>query len=193
MIARFALAAFVALGALTANALPPDSIYQLGDTYTDQNGKDFKLSERKGRVQVVSMFYGTCRFACPLIVASMNAVRRELPKADQGQVDLMLVSFDPERDTVEALAKYYRDRRLDSNAWTFARSSSDAVRKLAAILDIRYRQRDDLEFDHANVLVLLDREGRIKARTSEIGQEPDPEFMKALRAELAQGKKSPTP
>lgn len=174
--------------AVTAQALPADSVYNLDDTYTNQAGQTFKLESRKGRVQIVSMFYSTCRFACPLIVASMNRVVRALPEAERGDVDLMLVTFDPERDTTEVLAKVAKDRKLDLATWTLARGEPDTVRKLAAVFEIRYRQRDDLEFDHSNVLVLLDPEGRIKARTSDIGATADPEFVAKVREELAKAK-----
>lgn len=181
---RFILALLLGF-AVTAQALPADSVYNLNDTYTNQAGQEFKLESRKGRVQVVSMFYGTCAYACPLIVANMNRVLQALPKADRSKVDLMLVTFDPARDTQEALAKIAKDRKLDLAHWTLARGDSDTVRKLAAVFEIRYRQRDDGEFDHSNVLVLLDTEGRIRARTSEIGAVADPEFVAQIRAELA--------
>lgn len=185
----FASFALLAGLALSAHALPADSVYNLNDTYTDQAGKDFKLESRQGRVQIVSMFYATCRFACPIIVNSMDRIVEALPEAERGGVDLMLVTFDPKRDTTEILSKLAKDRRLDLKRWTLARGDSDTVRKLAAVFEIRYRQRDDLEFDHSNVLVLLDAEGRIKARTSEIGGVPDAEFVAKVREELARAKR----
>jgi protein SCO1/2 len=45
----------------------------------------------------------------------------------------------------------------------------------------------DGEFSHSSELVLLDREGRIAARTSVIGK-PDPEFIAEVRRVVADGR-----
>ena len=58
------------------------------------------------------------------------------------------------------------------------------MRKLAALLGIRYRQLADGEFNHTSVLILLDAEGRILARTEKLGAKPDPAFLAAVRKAL---------
>jgi len=55
------------------------------------------------------------------------------------------------------------------------------VRSVAAVLGIRYRQLADGEFNHSSMLVLVDANGRILARTEKIGTQPDPEFVAAVR------------
>ena len=57
------------------------------------------------------------------------------------------------------------------------------VRKLAAILGIQYRQLDDGDFNHTSVLILLDAEGRIAARSEKMGK-TDPAFVDAIRRVL---------
>jgi protein SCO1/2 len=75
-------------------------------------------------------------------------------------------------------------RKLDLQRWTLARTDKDGVRKLAAVLDIRYRQLADGEFNHSSVLILLDADGRILARTEKLGAVPDPAFLAAVRKAL---------
>ena len=41
--------------------LPTDSVLQLADKYTNQDGRDFTLASRRGHPQVVAMFYTSCR------------------------------------------------------------------------------------------------------------------------------------
>ena len=48
----------------------------------------------------------------------------------------------------------------------------------------RYRELADGNFNHTSALVLLDAKGRIVARTEQVGAKPDPEFVKAVRAQL---------
>ena len=59
------------------------------------------------------------------------------------------------------------------------------MRSVAALLGIRYRPLADGEFNHTSALVLLDAEGRIVARTEQVGSKPDPEFVAAVRKAAA--------
>ncbi len=50
-----------------AAPLPNDSIYQMDVRLTDQGGHTAPLSDRRGQVQLVSMFYSSCTMVCPMI------------------------------------------------------------------------------------------------------------------------------
>jgi protein SCO1/2 len=52
---------------------------------------------------------------------------------------------------------------------------------------VRYRKLANGEFNHSSMLVLLDGEGRVVARTEKLGAVPDPEFLAKVRATLARG------
>ena len=58
------------------------------------------------------------------------------------------------------------------------------VRTLAAALGIRYRAQPDGTFNHTSALILLDRDGRIVARSEVTGLQPDPHFVATVRAHL---------
>ena len=58
------------------------------------------------------------------------------------------------------------------------------MREVAGLLGIRYRALADGEFNHTSALVLLDAEGRILARTEQMGSKPDPEFVQQVRDSL---------
>jgi len=184
------LLAFIVLLTMftTASAaeLPGDSIYRLDIPLVDHNGAGFHLADRRGRPQLVSMFYTSCQFVCPLVLDTLRMTERSLRADEQGRLDVLVVSFDPERDTPIQLKSVFDKRRLDSERWTLARTEAPNVRKLAAALDIRYRVLADGEINHATALVLLDAEGRIVARSSVLG-EVDPVFVAAIRATLSTG------
>jgi protein SCO1/2 len=76
------------------------------------------------------------------------------------------------------------ERRIDGERWTLASPPPSQVRAIAGVLGIRYRALADGEFNHTSELVLLDAEGRILARTTRIGSNPDPDFLAAVRAAL---------
>ena len=168
-----------------ADALPGDSVYLLDDAFSDQAGKPFKLADRRGRPQLVAMFYTSCRYICPLIVDSAKGVEHALSPAERARLGVLLVSLDPARDDTAALASVARKRKLDPARWTLARTDAGAVRRVAALLGVRYRALADGEFNHTSALVLLDAEGRVLARTERLGPVPDPAFLAAVKAALA--------
>lgn len=178
------LALLLAAPFARAGELPTTSIHRLDIALVDQDGKGSHLADRRGRPLVIGMFYTSCHSACPLIVDTLLATERALAKAGGPEVDVLLVSFDPGRDDPLALRRTADSRRLAAPEWTLARAEPDDVRKLAAALDIRYRTLDDGEINHSSVLTLLDREGRIVARTGKIGAIDDA-FVGEVRRTLA--------
>jgi len=164
--------------------LPRDSVYQLPLQLTDQAGHSADWRTRRGKPQLVSMFYTSCRYICPLIVDSGKAVEKSLSPAQQQRLGILLVSMDPARDTPEALQYIVDKRRLDTKRWTLASPPAGDVRAVAGVLGIRYRQLEDGEFNHTSALILLDADGRILARSEQVGTRLDPEFVEAIRRAL---------
>ena len=171
--------------AAKATPLPRDSVYQLAAPLTDQNGRKFDWRARRGSPQVVTMFYTSCQYICPLIIDSGKAIEKSLTPAERARVGLLLISMDPKRDTPAALTVVATKRKLDPARWTLARPAPGDVRSIAGVLGIRYRELADGEFNHTSALVLLDADGRILARTEQIGSRPDPEFVAAVRRAAA--------
>jgi protein SCO1 len=163
--------------------LPGDSVYRLAVTLVDQDGRSFPLAARAGKVQLVSMFYTSCQYVCPLTVATMKRTQARLDPPGRSKLRVLLVSFDPARDTPERLRTVFAERHLDPATWTLARTDPASVRKLAATLDFQYRTLADGGISHSSALLLLDAEGRILARTAKTG-EVDPEFVAKLKRAL---------
>jgi len=163
--------------------LPGDSLYQLDLPLTDQTGATFPFVTLRGRLQLVSMFYTSCRYVCPLIIDTLKKTEATLSDAQRAQLGVVVVSFDPARDDVAALSVVAEKRHLDAARWHLVRADENHVRLLAAALDIQYRRLDDGEFNHASRVILLDRDGRRIASTGKLG-EVDPVFIAALKAAI---------
>lgn len=170
--------------AFAAAPLPADSVYQFDITLTNQDGQAQPFGARRGQVQLVSMIYTSCTMVCPMIVDTMKLTRKAVAEPGRDKLALLAVSFDPERDSVDALRQYAVARKLDMRYWALARPQPKDARPLAALLGLQYRQLPDGDFNHSSELILLDTEGRIVARTSTIGR-VDPEFVNAVNKALA--------
>jgi protein SCO1/2 len=164
--------------ARAAGAQP--SVYALQASLVDQDGKPFEFASLRGTPVLASMFYTSCDMVCPMIFETIHAELAALPAAVRGDVKVLMVSFDPARDTVAVLAKTAQQRNCDP-AWTLARGDEATVRKIAAVFGVQYRRLANGEFNHSSAILLLDREGRIAARTGRLGT-ADAGFVKAVVA-----------
>ena len=179
------VAGFAALAtAATPRPLPDDSIYQLAVPLLDQHGRTADWRALRGKPRLVSMFYTSCQYICPLIVESGKAVERELSPAQRARLGVVLISMDPARDDAAALARTATQRQVDPQRWLLAAPPANKVREVAGVLGVRYRQLADGEFNHTSALVLVDADGRILARTEQMGSKPDPQFVAAVRRVL---------
>jgi len=178
--------ALLATGAIAANtaptpaSLPRDSVYQLPLPLTDQHGVTHDWRTRRGQPQVVAMFYGACPDMCPLTIDGGKAVEHALAPAERRRLQLLYISLDPQRDTPATLAALAHKRGLDAARWSLAIPRAQDVRSVAGVLGVRYRRLADGQFNHTSALLLLDRDGRIVARTERIGGAADPEFMASV-------------
>ena len=164
--------------------LPPESVYHYPAQMTDQDGRGQTFAGARGKPQLVSMFYTSCQYICPLIIDGALAVERQLTPAQRARLGVTLISIDPERDTPAALKRVADQRKLDLTRWRLLRPAKSDLRAVAGLLDVRFRALDDGEFNHTSVLVLLDADGRVLASTERIGSRPDPEFVAKVQQAL---------
>jgi protein SCO1/2 len=69
------------------------------------NGETFRLSEQKGKIILLFFGYTSCPDVCPTTLAELNQVMGKLGDKT-GQVQVVFVSVDPERDTPEKIQEY---------------------------------------------------------------------------------------
>jgi protein SCO1/2 len=137
-----------------------NSLYQADVAFTDDAGRAIKLGSLRGRPVVLTMFFASCGYACPLLVSDIEAIRAKVPAELRDRAALVLVSFDIVRDTPAALAAFRTQRGLDAQ-WTLLHGSADSVRELAALLGVKYQQTADGMFSHSNLITILNAQGEV--------------------------------
>jgi len=150
-------------------ALSGRSIYQVEAEFTNDAGERMTLAALRGRPVVLAMFFANCTYACPLLVSDMARLRAALPEGLREDVQLVLVSFDAERDTPEAL-KAYRERVGLDAQWTLLHGSAESVQELAMVLGVKYKREASGEYAHSNLLTVLDRGGEVVKRVEGLQQ-----------------------
>jgi protein SCO1/2 len=179
---RVLLAAALLLASVAgaADADPPGSVYHLEASLEDAEGRVRGLDLHRGHPVLVTLFYGSCRATCPLIIETLRATEKRVPENRRANLRVLAISIDPEHDTPAALAELARDRRIDTTRWTLARTDATSVRKIAAVLGVQYRPLPQGGFNHSTVIALLSPTGEIEARTAKLGP-PDEILLARLR------------
>jgi len=138
----------------------PDTSYNF--TLNGING-DVSLSDFRGKVVLIYFGYTFCPDICPGTLGNVAAALRDMgPKADD--VQLIMVSLDPERDTPEKLAEYMGHFYPSFIGITGTKEQIDEV---AALYGIYYQKAEGSNatkylIDHTATLMVLDREGYLK-------------------------------
>jgi protein SCO1/2 len=155
--------------------VPEDSLYQLDLDLTAADGSDKELSHFQGQPVLISMFYGKCPSACPMLISELGQV---LDEAKDEDLKVLLVSLAPDQDTPELLTELAERHGLDED-WLLVAPKPGQERTLAATLGIAYRVMPNGHINHSSILTLLDAQGRPIARVDGLGQSHAP-ILEAL-------------
>lgn len=157
----------------TAGNHTDKSLYQLDSTWTSDVGREIKLEVFRGRPQVITLFFASCEYACPLLIHDLKRIEESLPVSLSNRVDFILVSFDTERDTPAAL-RTFRDRQhLNTAHWSLLTGKPDDVRELAALLGVNYRKDGRGQFSHSNIITVLNAQGEVAFQQVGLNKAPD--------------------
>ncbi|MDB6029399.1 MAG: SCO1/SenC [Verrucomicrobiales bacterium] len=154
-----------------SSSLSDSSLYQVESKWTNDNATPITLGTLSGKPQIITMFFASCEYACPLLVHDMQQIEKALPPELRSKVNFTLVSFDTERDTPKVLNTYRTTHHLGTN-WTLLRGNSDDVLELAALLGVKFKKDARGQFAHSNVITLLNGKGEIISQ--QIGLNRDP-------------------
>lgn len=157
-----------------APSAPDNSLYQLESTWTTDAGAAIKLETLRGKVQVVTMFFANCSYACPVLLHDMKRIEDALPADVRARAGFVLVSFDSVRDTPAALRAYRQKQGLPSDRWTLLHGQPDDVLELAALLGVKFKQDASGNFAHSNLITVLTPAGEIAHQQIGLNQDPAP-------------------
>lgn len=128
----------------------------------DQTGATCRLSDSRGRVVALGFVYSTCPDICGQVRAAFLAVQDAMRERLGTDLDLLLVSTDPERDTTERVAKY---TEVFQGRWRYLTGSREALAPVWEAFRVQVRTPDDAgRIAHTWMIALVDRAGRVRFR-----------------------------
>jgi protein SCO1/2 len=134
----------------------------------DQYGLPLSSNDLLGRLVVINFTYTGCGEDCAAQRQGLVALREALRQDGRlgRQVIFLTVSFDPERDTPEALQVYAAQLGADRQTWRFVTGDAGELKALiGGDLGIYYGKPDASgRIKHEQNVILVDSNGLFRAR-----------------------------
>ena len=122
----------------------------------DHRGEVFNTGRMKGIWSIVFFGFSHCPDICPTTLAMLNDTYSKLKDSEKERLQVIMISLDSERDTVEKLAEYVPYFNKEFIGVT---GNKHLIRRLTAELNVAYNQvplgGDDYTVDHSTQLILV--------------------------------------
>lgn len=132
----------------------------------DQDGKDFRPAQLRGRWTFVFFGFVNCPDICPTTLAMLAAVRDSLADlAEPDRPGVVLVSVDPARDTPPVLARYVLHFDPSFVGVTGSPAALDTLTRALGVAVIvgPADAAGNYSVDHSAAVFLVDPEARVAA------------------------------
>ena len=128
------------------------------------DGAPLSLARFKGRLVLLVFGFTNCPEVCPTTLATLAEARRQLG-ARAGEVQVVYVTVDPERDDVARIRQYLAAFDPSFIGGTEAPATLAAMRQRYGVVaeKIRPRQGNAYGMNHSTSVYLIDRTGRLRA------------------------------
>ena len=148
-----------------------DTIYYKAPKLTFQNQfGDYSTQDSiENGITVVSFFFVSCPSICPAMNFHLKQVADRFKGVDY--VNLVSITVDPERDTLEVLQDYARRLGVEERRWWFLRGTQEEAHELAPKFFLAANEDSTAAggFNHSQSVVLVDWNGNIRSRTDDFG------------------------
>ena len=126
---------------------------------TDQSGEKVSKESLKNKISFVFFGFTHCPDICPTTLSELSRVYRKLDAKSQEQIQLILVTLDPVRDTPDKLKTYveYFEENMLGLTGEFP-----SIMSLSRNLNIAFKKvplDDGYTIDHSSQVIILNRYG----------------------------------
>ncbi|OBR64392.1 hypothetical protein A7K91_12895 [Paenibacillus oryzae] len=131
----------------------------------DIKGNVVSLDSTAGKVRLVYFYFANCPDVCPPTTFLLSGVQDKLQEQGKlpSKVEMISITFDPERDTPEVIENFAKRLDVDFDGWHFLRGEEQATTELADAFNIGVKKLEkENTFIHSNLIVLVDQNGEIR-------------------------------
>ena len=138
-------------------------------SFINQSGDTVSQSDYEGNIYLANFVFTTCPTICPVMTYNMRRVQQKL--AQYPNFKILSHSVFPEYDTPEVLLEYANKMEADLSNWNFVTGDRAAIYSIASSYFVNVMEDSAAEggFLHSEYFILVDKEGRIRARDDDDG------------------------
>jgi protein SCO1 len=156
----------------------------------DTQGQERSLAEFKGKLVYVFFGFTHCPDVCPLTMADLAQVKKELGPDEGARVQGIFITLDPERDTPAALQAYVQG--FDPS-FIALRGTPEQTQAAARSFKIYYakvpgKTPESYTLDHTAGSYIFDPKGQLRLFTRYAARDEKPGGLKADMQQLLQGR-----
>lgn len=131
---------------------------------TAAGGKRVRLSDFRGKIVLLFFGYTFCPDVCPTTMRELARAMEILGPEKAKEIQVIMISVDPERDTPEHIAKYVHAFNPNFIGLT---GTPDEIAQVATMYGIFYQKREGTVatgylVDHTATVTVINREGYVK-------------------------------
>lgn len=143
-------------------------------TLTSHLGKPVSFSELKGDIKLVNFGYTNCPDICPTTLARLRQVYEKMGESRE-HLDVLFITVDPKRDTVERLGEFVPYFHEDFIGLT---GSDKDIMEVASDFNVHYfkediKSGDEYLMSHNPAVFLVNGEGEIVLKYPQQMIDPD--------------------
>ena len=125
----------------------------------------------KNKIAVIGFIYTHCPDICPLTTHNMQLAQESLSSSELKDVQFILVSFDPERDTPSVLREYASVRNMNMEHWMLLTGNEKNIDSLISVFNVKafhddttFNQKGEPEYFmiHTDRISLVDQKGHLR-------------------------------
>ncbi len=129
----------------------------------DQDGQRFDTRSLQGRWHILFFGFTACPDICPTTLSAMRRLFSQLPKETRTQLQLVLITADPARDTPQQLKTYLDYYRGGFNGLT---GDMEQLQRLSRALGLPFvpasETQGDYSVSHSGNLALVGPDGTLR-------------------------------
>lgn len=118
-----------------------------------------------GKPKLVAFYYTQCPDVCPMTVIDLLSLQETLEGkgVPENDYDVILITLDPEVDTVDRIKQYKNQFDITAGNWLFLRGTVEQTEEVTNQFKMVFQKDRDGQIVHGTTMYVLDDENQIRA------------------------------
>ncbi|EMR06284.1 BsSco [Bhargavaea cecembensis DSE10] len=118
-----------------------------------------------GKPKLVAFYYTQCPDVCPMTVFDLLRLQETLEGkgVQEKDYEVIMITLDPEVDTVERIEQYKNQFDITAGNWVFLRGTVEQTEKVTNQFKMVFQKDQEGQIVHGTTMYVLDDENQIRA------------------------------